>query len=165
MYTACMAAFCQGKRLMLEADLCSLAGGTAGLGLEYGISGHWSAGGAAGFGFAHFIKAAGALESEHRHEFGDCTSRPVPADLHRERIHAKYWPRELMKGPYLMAGITHGSSSGTCFCIGTGYLIHIWKPLNLYIEYSIGLKESIAKEAFPAGGLSAGVSLTFGTQK
>jgi hypothetical protein len=70
-----------------------------------------------------------------------------------------------MKGPYLLSGITHGSLSGTDFCLGAGYILHIWKPLNLYIEYSIGLKDAILKEAFPVRGLSAGISLTFGLQK
>ena len=160
-FGACTAALCQGRRLMAEADLWGLSGGMAGFGVEYGISEHWSAGGAVGFGFSHFIKDVNPLESEHRQEFGDDTSIPMPADILREQIRVKYWPREMMKGPYAMAGITHGSLSGTDFRIGAGYVMHIWKSLNLYIEYSIGLKDTIPQETFPGRGLSAGVSLTF----
>ena len=160
-----MAALCQGRKLMAEADLWKLAGGNAGFGVEYGISEHWSAGGTARFGFSHFIKDVNPLESEHRHEFGDDTSIQVPDDLHKEQIHVKYWPRETMKGPYAMAGITHGNSSGADFRIGTGYLMHIWKSLNLYIEYSIGLKDSIDKEGFTVRGFTAGICLTFGTEQ
>lgn len=147
---------------MAEADLCGLAGGKVGLGLEYGISEHWSAGGAVGFGFSRFIKDINPLESEHRHEFGEDTTIPIPADILREQIHVKYWPREMMKGPYAMAGITHGSRSGTDFRIGAGYVMHIWKSLNIYFEYSIGLKDTISREAFPVRGLSAGICMTFG---
>jgi hypothetical protein len=161
MFGACTAALCQGRKLMAEADLWGLVGGKAGFGVQYGVSAHWSAGGSVGFGFSRFIKDIAPLESEHRHEFGDDTSIPVPTDILREQIHVKYWPREMMKGPYAMAGITHGSISGTDFRIGAGYVMHIWKSLNLYIEYSIGLKDTIPKETFPARGLSAGVSLTF----
>ena len=165
MFSASAAALCQGRRLMAEADLWGLAGGIAGFGIEYGISEHWSAGGAVGFGFSRFIKDINPLESEHRHEFGDDTSIPVPADILREQIHVKYWPREMMKGPYAMAGITHGSLSGTDFRIGSGYVMHIWKPLNLYIEYNIGLKDVIDMDSFPARGISAGISLTFRLQQ
>lgn len=161
MFSACAAALCQGRRLMAETDLWGLAGGIAGFGIEYGISEHWSAGGAVGFGFSHFIKDVNPLESEHRHEFGEDTSIPVPTDILREQIRVKYWPREMMKGPYAMAGITHGSLSGTDFRIGAGYIMHIWKSVNIYIEYSIGLKGTIDKEFFPVRGLSAGVCLTF----
>ena len=161
MFGASAAALCQGRRLMAEADLWGLAGGKAGFGIEYGISEHWSTGGAVGFGFSHFIKDVNPLESEHRHEFGEDTYIPVPADILREQIHVKYWPREMMKGPYAMAGITHGSLSGTDFRIGAGYIMHIWKSVNIYIEYSIGLKGTIDKEFFPVRGLSAGVCLTF----
>ena len=160
-FSASAAALCQGRRLMAEADLWGLAGGIAGFGIEYEISEHWSAGGVVGFGFSHFIKDVNPLESEHRHEFGEDTSIPVPADILREQILVKYWPREMMKGPYAMAGITHGSLSGTDFRIGAGYVMHIWKPLNLYIEYNIGLKDIIGKAPFPVQGLSAGISLTF----
>ena len=162
MFSACAAALCQERRLMAEADLCGLAGGIAGFGIEYGISDHWSAGGAVGFGFSHFIKDVNPLEYEHRHEFGEDTSIPVPADIHREQIHVKYWPKEMMKGPYTMTGITHGSLSGTDFRIGGGYVMHIWKSLNLYFEYSISLKEAIGREAFPVRGISTGICLTFG---
>lgn len=158
-------ALCQEKRLLTEADLCGLASGKATLGVEYGISEHWSAGGLFEFGFAHFIKGASVLESEHMLEFGETRSYPTPSDIHKERIHFKYWPQERMKGPYAIAGITHGSTSGTDFCVGTGYLMHIWKPLNLYIEYSIGLKDAVDKGSFPVRGLSAGISLTFGLKK
>ena len=161
MFGACTAALCQGRRLMAEADLWGLAGGKAGFAVEYAITEHWSAGRAVGFGFSRFIKDAEPLESEHRQEFGDDTSFPVPTDIHREQIHVKYWPREMMKGPYAMAGITHGSLSGADFRIGAGYVMHIWKPLNLYIEYNIGLKDIIGKAPFPVQGLSAGISLTF----
>lgn len=161
MFGASAAALCQGRRLMAEADLWGLAGGIASFGIEYGISEHWSAGAAVGFGFSHFIKDVNPLESEHRHEFGEDTSIPVPTDILREQIHVKYWPREMMKGPYAMAGITHGSLSGTDFRIGAGYIMHIWKSVNIYIEYSIGLKGTIDKEFFPVQGLSAGVCLTF----
>lgn len=161
MFGASAASLCQGRRLMAEADLWGLAGGIAGFGIEYGISEHWSAGAAVGFGFSHFIKDVNPLESEHRHEFGEDTSIPVPTDILREQIRVKYWPREMMKGPYAMAGITHGSLSGTDFRIGAGYIMHIWKSVNIYIEYSIGLKGTIDKEFFPVRGLSAGVCLTF----
>ena len=164
-FSASAAALCQERRLMAEADLWGLAGGIAGFGIEYGISEHWSAGGAVGFGFSRFIKDINPLESEHRHEFGDDTSIPVPADILREQIHVKYWPREMMKGPYATAGITHGSRSGTDFRIGAGYLMHIWKPLNLYIEYNIGLKDVIDMDSFPSRGISAGISLTFRLQQ
>lgn len=164
-FSACVATFCQGKRLMAEFDLCGLAGGKTGLGLEYGISEHWSAGGTIGFGFSYFIKDPNALESSHRHEFGDETSWPLPTDIHTERIHVRYWPREMMKGPYAMAGITHGSLSGTDFLIGAGYIMHIWKSLNLYFGYSIGLKDVISREGFPVRGVSVGISLTFGHQQ
>lgn len=147
---------------MAEANLCGLAGGKVGLGLEYGISEHWSAGGAVGFGFSYFIKEVDPLESEHRHEFGDDTSWPLPTDIHTERLHVKYWPKEMMKGPYAMSGITHGSRSGTDFRIGAGYVMYIWKSLNLYFEYSISLKEAIGREAFPVRGISTGICLTFG---
>jgi hypothetical protein len=43
--------------------------------------------------------------------------------------------------------------------------MHIWKSLNLYIEYSIGLKDSLSKEIIPVRGLTAGISLTFETQR
>ena len=162
MFCASAAALCQGRKLMAEADLCWLAGGKVGLGLEYGISEHWSAGGAVGFGFSRFIKDINPLESEHRHEFGEDTTIPIPADILREQIHVKYWPREMMKGPYATAGITHGSRSGTDFRIGAGYVMHIWESLNLYFEYSIGLKDTISREAFPVRGLSAGICMTFG---
>lgn len=164
-FGACTAALCQGRRLMAEADLWGLAEGKAGFVVEYGVSAHWSAGGAVGIGFSHFIKDADTLESEHRQEFEDDTSIPIPTDLLREQIHIKYWPWEMMKGPYAMAGITHGSQSGTDFCIGAGYIMHIWKSLNLYIEYSIGLKDSLSKEIIPVRGLTAGISLTFETQR
>ena len=160
-FSACTAALCQEKRLMAEADLWGLAGGIAGFGIEYGISEHWSAGAAVGFGFSHFIMDVNPLESEHRQEFGDDTSFPVPTDIHREQIHVKYWPKEMMKGPYTMTGITHGSRPGTDFRIGAGYVRHIWKSLNLYIEYNIGLKDIIGKAPFPVQGLWAGISLTF----
>lgn len=160
-FSACVASLCQGRRLMAEADLWGLAGGIAGFGIEYEISEHWSAGGAVGFGFSHFIKDVNPLESEHRHEFGEDTSIPVPADILREQILVKYWPREMMKGPYAMAGITHGSLSGTDFRIGAGYVMPIWKSLNLHFEYNIGLKDIIGKAPFPVQGLSAGISLTF----
>lgn len=146
---------------MAEADLWGLAGGKAGFAVEYAITEHWSAGGAVGFGFSYFIKDVNPLESGHRHEFGDETSWPLPTDIHTERIHIKYWPQKMMTGPYAMAGITHGSLSGTDFRIGGGYVMHIWKPLNLYIEYNIGLKDIIGKVPFPVQGLSAGISLTF----
>lgn len=165
MFCACTVALCQGKRLMAEVDLCGLAGGKAGLGVEYGISGHWSAGGAVEFGFSHFMKETDALESGHKQEFGDTSSYPVPTDIHKARIHFRYWPAETMKGPYAVAGVTHGDSSGTDLHIGTGYLMHIWKHLNLYIEYSIGLKDVIGMDSFPVRGLSAGISLTFGLQR
>lgn len=165
MFSACGAAFCQGKRFMAETDMYGLAGGKAGLGFEFGISRHWSAGGTAWFGFSHFIKDASKLESEHRQEFGDIMARPSPADLHKEGIHVKYWPAVMMKGPYAMAGITHGNKSGTDFRIGTGFVMNIWKSLNLYIEYSIGMRETIREKAFPTHGLSAGVCLTFGNDK
>ena len=162
MFGACTAALCQGKRLMAEADLWGLAGGKAGFAVEYAITEHWSAGGAVGFGFSRFIKEVDPLEYDHRHEFGDDPSMPIPADILREQIHVKYWPREMMKCPYAMAGITHGSLSGTDFRIGAGYVMHIWKSLNLYFEYSIGLKDTIDGEVFPIRGLSAGISVNFG---
>ena len=165
MLSACTAAFCQGERLMASADLCGLAGGKAGFGVEYGISEHWSAGGTVELGFSNFIKGRSILESDYRLEFGDSTSFPVPTDLQKESIHFIYWPTETMKGPYAMVGVAHGNVSGTDFCIGTGYIMHIWKPFNLYFEYSIGLKEAIRMGSFPVRGLSAGISLIFGLQQ
>lgn len=162
MLGASATALCQGNKLMAETDLCGFAGGKVGLGLEYGISEHWSAGGTVGVGFSQFIKELDPLESEHRQEFRDDTSFPVPTDILREQIHVRYWPKETMKGPYAMAGISHGSLSGTDLSIGAGYVMHIWKSLNLYFEYSIGLKDTIDREAFPIRGLSAGISVTFG---
>ena len=161
MFGACTAALCQGRRLMAEADLWGLAGGKAGFAVEYAITEHWSAGGTVGVGFSQFIKELDPLESEHRQEFRDDTSFPVPTDILREQIHVRYWPREMMKGPYAMAGITHGSLSGTDISLGAGYVMNIWKPLNLYLQYSIGLKDAIGKETFPVHGLSAGICLTF----
>lgn len=165
MLSACTAAFSQGKRLMAEADLCGIAGGKAGFGVEYGLSEHWSAGGTIDIGFTYFIKGPDTLESEHMKEFGDPTSYPIPTDIQNERIHFRYWPRTCMKGTYVMAGAAHGSQTGADFCIGTGYVMHIWKSLNIYIEYCIGLKEAIRMESFPIRGLSAGISLTFGLQQ
>ena len=161
MLSACTAVFCQGKKFMAEADLCGLAGGKAGFGIEYGISRHWSAGGAIEFGFAHFLKDRDALESGHRQEFGDDNSTPIPIDIHQERICVRFWPSEMMKGPYAVVGISHGSLSGTDISLGAGYVMHIWKPLNLYLQYSIGLKDAIGKETFPVHGISAGICLTF----
>ena len=165
MFSACTAAFCQEKRLMAGADLSGLAGGKAGLGIEYRISSHWSVGGTVELGFSYFIKGPDTMEFEHIQEFGKVTSYPTPTDLHRERIHFKYWPSETMKGPYAIAGVMNGCTKGTDFCIGTGYLMNIWKTLNLYIEYSFGLKDAIGKDTFPVRGLSAGISLTFGHQQ
>ena len=165
MLSAYTAAFCQEKRLMAETDLCGLARGRAGFGIEYGISRHWSAGGAIELGFSHFIKGQSKLEQEHTQEFGGAASYPIPSDLHKEGIRFRYWPTETMKGPYALAGITHGNLSGTDLSIGTGYIMHIWKSLNIYFEYSIGLKEAIQAESFPVRGLSAGISLTFGLQQ
>lgn len=164
MLSACTAALCQGKGIMAEADLCGLASGKAIFGIEYGISEHWSAGGTVELGFSHFIKGPSTLESGHTQEFGDSTSYPIPTDPHKENIHFRYWPAETMKGPYAMAGIAHGSISGTDFCIGTGYIMHIWKSLNIYFEYNIGLKEAIRMETFPVRGLTAGICLTFRLQ-
>lgn len=161
-YSACMAAFCQDRRVMAEADICGLASGKAGFGVECAISGHWSAGGAVEIGFGQFIKAVSTLETDHRQEFGDNLSRPVPDDLHKEHIYARYWPSEIMTGPYATAVISHGNVSGTDLGIGAGYIMHIWKFLNLYIEYRVGLKEVIGNDSFPVRGLSAGICLTFG---
>ena len=146
---ACMAAFCQSKRFMAEVDVSGFAGGKAGLCIEYGITGHWSAGGRVAFGFGRFIKDISALEAGHRQEFGDDLSSHAPTDLHTESVHARYWPKEVMKGPYALAAVSHGNTSGTDFHIGFGHMMHIWKCLNLYMEYSVGMKDAIGKEAFP----------------
>lgn len=165
MTAACTAAFCQGKRFMAEMDISGLAGGKAGLCLEYGITGHWSAGGRMVVGFGQFIKDMAPLDAVHRQEFGDDLSRPAPADFLTESIHARYWPVKVMKGPYALASVSHGNISGTDFCLGCGHLMHIWRCLNLYIEYRVGMKETIKADNFPVKGLSAGISLTFGKQK
>ena len=150
---------------MTEVNLCGLASGKAEIRVEHAISGHWSAGGAIGFGFAHFIKGPNTLEHEHMKEFGATRSYPKPADIHQEHIYFKYWPDETMKGSYAIAGITHGNLTETDLCIGAGYIMHIWKSVNLYIEYCIGLKDAIDKNVFPVRGLSTGISLTFGLQQ
>ena len=165
MTAACAAAFCQSKRFMAEVDVSGIAGGKAGLCFEYEITGHWSAGGRVSVGFGQLIKGTDTLEAGHRQEFGDDLSHPAPADLHTESFHARYWPIESMKGPYALVAVSHGSTSGTDFRIGLGHLMHIWKCINLYIEYSVGMKDAIGKEAFPVKGLSAGISMTFGKQK
>ena len=107
----------------------------------------------------------GPIDAVHRQEFGDDLSRPAPADFLTESIHARYWPVKVMKGPYALASVSHGNISGTDFCLGCGHLMHIWRCLNLYIEYRVGMKETIKANNFPVKGLSAGISLTFGKQK
>jgi hypothetical protein len=141
-------------------SLCAngLAAGEASISIEREVSGHWSAGGNASYGFGLFWKGPSPLESLHRHEFGDDVFLPTPENLHRESIYVKYWPGEVMKGLYMITAITHGNNSGTDLSIGAGYLIHIWKRLNIYTEYSYAISETDN----PSNGLSAGICLIFG---
>lgn len=149
---------CQDKRLLAGTDAIALAGGKAAFSIEYGFAGHWSAGGEASYGFGLLHKDADTLESSHRQEFKDEIFIPTPVNLHTESIYAKYWPKHLMKGAYLLTAISHGSTTGTDLIIGAGYLLHIWKCINAYTEYRF----TISDPDSPGKGLSAGICLTFG---
>lgn len=149
---------CQNKRLMAGVDAIALAGGETALSIEYGFAGHWSVGGEASYGFGNFCKGMDPLESSHRQEFSEESFTPLPSNLHKESIYAKYWPTHLMKGPYVLTAISHGNRTGTELIIGAGYILHIWKCLNAYTEYRF----IISDPDNPGKGLSAGICLTFG---
>lgn len=151
----------QSQRFMTGIDVLALAGGEATFSIEYGISGHWSAGGRISYGFGTLLNGPHDLEIIHRQEFGDTLTLPKPDDYHRESLYVKYWPVQLARGPYLLTGISQGTASRTRLNIGAGFLQHIWKHINIYTEYRLSIPEN---ELCP-NGLSAGVYLTFGMQK
>jgi hypothetical protein len=158
MFAALALLHCQDKRLMAGLDIMGIAGGEAAVSIEYGLAEHWSIGGEASYGFGLFRKGMDTLESSHRQEFSEETFVPLPDDLHRESIYARYWPTSLMKGPYMLTSICHGSTTGTDFCIGAGYMLHIWKSIYAYTEYRLTVSEPDS----PGRRLSAGICLTFG---
>ena len=149
---------CQNKKLMAGVDATALAGGKAALSIEYGFAGHWSAGGEASYGFGCLWKGMDDLEASHKQEFSDMIYAPSPDNLHKESIYAKYWPTHLMQGGYLLTAISHGSTTGTDLIIGAGYMLHIWKCINAYIEYRL----TISDPDTPAMRLSAGICLSLG---
>lgn len=149
---------CQNTRYMTGICASALAGGEASITIEREVSEYWSIGGNASYGFGINMKGSSLLETSHRQELGNEIFLPRPKDLHKESIYVKYWPIKLMKGPYLITAISHGSSSGTNLNIGAGFLMHIWKALNIYTEYSYAISET--KE--PSNGLSTGICLVFG---
>ena len=151
----------QNKRLMTGINAYALAEGEASVFIEHGLSEHWSAGGEIAYGFGRFIKGIGDIEKTHKEEFGNKVSAGAPEDLHRECIYARYWAMEVAKGPYIIAGMSHGNTSGTDFNIGIGVLMNIWKSINIYTEY----RRTLAKAEFSGNGLSVGISLTFDTHK
>lgn len=154
-------AHCQSKRFMAGLDVLALAGGEASFSIEYGISGHWSAGGCIIYGFSTLLSGPQELEITHRQEFGDTLTRPQSVDYHRETIYVKYWPIQLAKGPYLITSVSQGTTSQTSLNIGAGFLQHIWKHINIYTEYRL----SIPEKEFSPNGLSAGICLSFGMKK
>ena len=53
---------------------------------------------------------------------------------------------------------TNANATGTDLTIGAGYLLHIWKCINAYIEYRL----TISDPDTPAMRLSAGICLSLG---
>ena len=153
--------FSQNKRLMTGINAYALAEGEASVFIEHGLSERWSAGGEITYGFGRLIKGIGDIEKAHKEEFGNDVSAAQPEDLYRECIYARYWAKEVAKGPYLIAGICHGNTSGTDFNIGIGILMNIWKSINIYTEY----RRSLTISEVSGNGLSVGISLTFDTHK
>ena len=161
MLTAWTMMFSQNKRLMTGVNAYALAEGEASVFIEHGLSEHWSAGGEITYGFGRFIKGIGDIEKAHKEEFENDVSAVYPEDLHRECIYVRYWVKEVSKGPYLLTGMSHGSTSGTDFNIGIGILINIWKSINIYTEY----RRALTRTEAPGNGLSVGICLTFNTHK
>ena len=148
----------QDRAFMTGINASDLARGEASLFIECGNIGHWSLGGAVCYGFGTLMKGPTLLESSHRQEFGDSIFRPDPEDIHRESIYARYWHKQHMKGPYMMTEISHGSNSGTSVKVGAGFVMNVWKSINIYTEYTIGISGSDKNTE----KLSTGICLTFG---
>ena len=133
--------------------------GEASLFIEHALSDHWSAGGEITYGFGGFIKGIEDLEKKHKEEFGDDVTVMNPEDLHREYLYARHWPLGVSNGPYLCAGVSHGSTSGTDLNVGIGFLMNIWRSINIYTEY----RRALTKVETSGNGLSVGIILTFNT--
>lgn len=153
-------AYCQNKRVMTGIDAIALASGEASISIEISISRHWSTGGDICFGYGRVMRGPHEVEISHRQEFGGTIYHPQPMDLHRETLYVKYWPTQMLKGPYLLTGISHGSDSGTGLEIGVGFMQHIWKPINIYTEYRLSVPETGKR----ASALCAGICLIFARQ-
>ena len=158
MITALTLVHCQNTRYMTGIDAFGIAKGEASLSMERSICTHWSVGGNVSYGFGMLIKGMHPLERSHRQEFGDKTYITSPDNLHKESIYVRYWPMDLMKGPYMTVALSHGSWSGTDLHIGAGYILHIWKYFNIYTEYLYAISETDS----PLKRLSAGICLIFG---
>ena len=160
-FVAWVHVYCQEKMLMTGIDAIALAGGEASLSIEISIASHWSTGGNICYGFGKSMRGPQEVEISHRQEFGDTIFQPQPKDLHRETIYVKHWPVQMLKGPYLLTGISHGSDSGTGLDIGMGFLQHIWRQINIYTEYRL----TVQKNDNRTNTLSAGICLTFGGRR